>query len=259
MSDIKNEAVGILRDAISEAKKEKIKNIWQKYKRKLTITFVTVIVIFLVFTVFGIYKKSKEEEYSALLQKAVMEVAKGNNESALEIVKNIHEDQNAPVNIKAISSLKYGAMVFNQGKFDDAIKIFLDVNKLKKADSYIRELAGLTALKALIDSNDIRYDDQIRSLTASLEKDSKLLKHFILEQKATFEWNRGNYKIANEIFHELANGKDSEVAESIKKRSADMVGIYNSKYASDEERKVIFEDESAGKIENKSDIKSDKK
>ena len=258
MSDIRNEASGILRDAISEIKREKIRKIWQKYKRKLIATFVILALILSTFVIFEIYKKSKQEKYSALLQKAIMESGSGNNESALEIVKNIHEDKTAPVNIKAMSSLKYGALVLEQGKFDEAIKIFLEINQLKKADSYIRELAGLIALKAFIDSNDVKYDDQIKLLTASLEKNSKLLRYFVLEQKAIFEWNRGNYKIAHEIFYELANSKDLEVADSIKKRSTDMIGIYNSKYASDEERKAIAESKSAKKIENKLD-KSDKK
>ncbi|MFT6077069.1 MAG: hypothetical protein ACJA02_000823 [Myxococcota bacterium] len=170
------------------------------------------------------YNKMQSEKYSAILHQATIDEQNGDLEKSFETLKTIYES-NSPAGIKSIAGIKYAAQILNNGEADLASEIYLQINKNKKFDQYIREYAGLSALKILI--NEDKSTEEINSLAAILEKNSHILKYYIIEQKGIFEWSLGNFESANQIFSTLAN--NPEIEGSLKKRSAEMVGVFKSK------------------------------
>lgn len=243
MTDHRKEGESILRQAIADANRKKIAKLWHDHKKQIFAILIVVALACVTFGGYNLYKKDQEEKYSVYLQQAAIASESGDFDAAKKIVEKVYKDQNSPKNIRALASLKYASILLKEEKIDEAVKIYSDIASGRGYDSFIKDLSGLEAIKAMVDSGNKKYDDQIIKLSGSLEN-SKNLKYFVLEQKAIFEWDRGNYKIANEIFTKLANDKDEAITQAIKSRAKDMVGIYNSKHASVAEIKQ-------SKIENK--------
>ncbi|MDA0901828.1 MAG: hypothetical protein O3B09_00245 [Proteobacteria bacterium] len=217
----------LLKEAEIEARKDKIKQLWQQYKKPVIAAVSVTLIAIISLTSLAIYKKEKQKKYSSLIQQAFIYEQRGNVQLAQEEFKKLAEDSATPKAIKALASLRYAAALLKNDELDKAVEIYLQINQGKDYDPFIKEFAGLSALKALVDSDSKAYNERIVDLIAKLEKNSKLLLYFISEQKAIFEWSNNNFKIAHEIFESLANNPD--VPEQIKQRAVQMNEIYASK------------------------------
>jgi hypothetical protein len=174
----------------------------------------------------SLYSQIQSEKYSSILHQATIDEQNGDLEKSFEGLKTIYES-NSPAGVKSIAGIKYAAQILNNGESDLASEIYLDINKNKKFDQYIREYAGLSALKILVNEN--KSSEEINALADILEKNSHILKYYIIEQKAIAQWNEGKFDAANQIFSILAN--NPEIEGSVKKRAVEMVGIYKSKFS----------------------------
>jgi hypothetical protein len=221
----------IAKEIKTEERKEKIKLFLVTHKRTILILILAIIVLIIVAASIKTYQRKQEENYSAVLQQILID-SETNPEAAKTSLKKLYEDKSAPAGTKSLASLKYAAVLMKEAKTDEAVAIYLEINKTKKYDAYIKELSGLLALKTLIDTNKPEFEDKIINLTAELEKNSKSLKYYVTEQKAVFEWNRGNHKIAGEIFKNLA--ENTETSQAVKARAKEMYDIYTSKYSAKE-------------------------
>jgi len=221
------------RSDIIEAKKEQLKTLVKKHKKALYLSLVAVLALLVTSIAYQSYNQAREKKYSAILQQILIDAEKGNNESMINSLKNLYEDGSVPAGIKSLVAIKYAAALLNDDKVDEAVNIYIETNKTKKFDPYIRELSGLLALKSMIDANSSIFDDRIAALTEDLEKNCKILKYFVIEQKAIFEWNRGNDATAAKIFQSLID--NPEVSGTIKNRAKEMIGA-TSKNASEKKK-----------------------
>ena len=219
------EDTSLIRDFQASLMQEKIVKILKKHQKSITYLLSALLIIVISWNGYAIYVKAQAQKYSTILHKALLNEQKGETQKAVEALKEV-VDSSAPASVKQIAMLKYAAYLANSGKEDEAKEIYLNVNSGSKFDAYFKEYAGLNAAKILINSNKI---DQARALISKIEKKSKILTYYIAEQKGLLEWQDKNYQLAAQIFEDLA--KNPEAQASVKQRAADMVDIYNTKYA----------------------------
>ncbi|MFT6106482.1 MAG: hypothetical protein ACJA0S_000162 [Rickettsiales bacterium] len=221
--DIESRALD--REMKAGIRKEKIVGHLRANQKIIIFIVSAMILISATYGSWAFYSQMQSEKYSKILHQATIDEQNGNMEKSFEALKSIYES-NSPAGVKSIASIKYATKILDNGDANLASEVYLEINKNKKFDQYIREYAGLSALKILINEN--KSADEIHSLAEILEKNSNILKYYIIEQKGNFEWNSGNFDAANKIFSSLAG--NPEIENSLKKRASEMVDIYESKF-----------------------------
>ncbi len=223
--DRETESKSFMRDLKFNMHKERIVSHVRAHQKKIAYVIVTIIAVLIIWTGWCFYSKIQSEKYSAILHQVVIDEQQGNLEKATASLKEIY-DSSAPAGVKEIASLKYASHLLANDKNDEAIEVYLNTNKSKRFDNYIREYAGLLAVKTMISSG--KDKEKIAALIKDLEKNSKVLKYNFIEQRGMFAWDNENYKEANDAFKILAD--NPEASDIIKKRAKDMVEIYNSRF-----------------------------
>jgi hypothetical protein len=226
MNDNK-ESKSLIRDLKSEMRKEKIISLAKTHQKNITYFLSLVILVAIIFTAFSFYSKIQSKKYSKILHQAMIDEQNGKQNESIAGLKTIYES-NAPAGVKAIGSLKYASELMKEGKIEEGVDAYLKINQDKTFDAYVREYSGLIALKTLVDENKPENKDKITTLEARLEKESKTLKYYIIEQKGVFLWNLGEFKNSNEAFKSVA--ENIETPDALKKRATEMVNIYKSKF-----------------------------
>ncbi len=221
------ESKSLLRDLKSNIRKEKILSLAKTHQRNIIYLISLGALVAALFTAFSFYSQSQSKKYSTILHQAMIDEQNGEKAKAEQSLKDIYESS-APAGVKEIASLKYAAKLMGEGQINEGIEAYLAINQNRKFNDYVREYSGLIALKTLIDNNNPENKDKIIALASRLEKESKTLKYYIIEQKGVFLWNEGDFKTANEAFKSIA--ENIETPEALKKRTTEMVDIYKSKF-----------------------------
>jgi hypothetical protein len=230
MNDNTPESKSLIRELKSQIRKEKIFSLAKTHQKNLTYFLSLVVLVAVFFAAFSFYTQNQSKKYSTILHQSIIDEQNGEKTNSREALKNIYES-NAPAGVKGISSLKYAASLMRDGKIEEGIDAYVAISKNKKFNDYVREYSGLIALKTLVDLNKPENKDQIIALESRLEKESRTLKYYIIEQKGVFLWNSGDFKTANEAFKSIA--ENIETPEALKKRAIEMVEIYKSKFGNE--------------------------
>lgn len=191
-----------------------IKN--SKVAIKITIVAISVAVVSVGYS---LYQKSKQEKYSEKLHRALVDQQIGETEKFRAALKEIAESKSAPGGVKSLASLRYGALLMQEGKQEEAVKIYLNVADCRSCEDYTRDLARLLVVKVwMADSAELAKEDLV-SRIKKLEDASDILKFNIAEQRALLELSKGNREEAKKIFSEIEKG--AEKHPSLKARAAD--------------------------------------
>jgi hypothetical protein len=228
------ESNSLLKEIKSEIKKDQIFKIWTEYKKPIITTIILVALASISWVALEVHNHKQAEKYSAILHQILIDDINQKNSNEIQAdLKSIYKEEASPFGIKEISLLKSAAAFLKEGNKQKAIDTYIEINENKKFDQFSREYSGLIALKILINSKGDNKN-KIISLATKLEGNSNILKYYIMEQRAIFQWNEGNFKIANEIFNNIS--KNPEVPASLKKRTQEMNKIYISKFGIEEKQ-----------------------
>jgi hypothetical protein len=217
------EARMIMRQMREEARQEKVKLFLTQYKKHILYSLLLFAIISVSVVYYYARQQDKNEKYSKLIHQALVYKNQNKLKEMTTILEGFKVDESIPSHLKSLALLKYGSTLASQNKTLEAKNIYLQVNKLRAIDPYIKELSGLLALKTMIDSDNKEFHKEIKSLLPRLEKRSSILKLFILEQKAIFEWSIGNNKKAQEILENLII--DLEAPNYLKVRASELSKI----------------------------------
>jgi len=228
------ESKSLIRDLKSHVRKEKVLALAKTHQKNIVylLSLGALVAAFLIS--FSFYSQYQSKKYSTILHQAMIDEQNGEKAKSDQALKDIYESS-APTGVKEISSLKYATRLMQEGKTNEGVEAYLAINQNKKFNDYVREYSGLIALKTLVDNNKPENKDKIVALISRLEKESKTLKYYIIEQKGVFLWNEGDFKTANEAFKSIA--ENLETPEALKKRAIEMVDIYKSKFGGEIEAK----------------------
>ena len=221
------ESKSFFRELKSQIRKDQLFALIKKHQKITSVFLVLVILLSISFAGWSWFQQSQAKQYSKILHQSLIDEQNGETEKSTIALQQIYQSS-APVGVKQIASLRYAANLIKSGKNQQAIDIYLNVNKNTKFDQYVREYAGLIALKILVDNSKSDDRAKILSLEAQLEKNSKFLKYQIIEQKGLLLWSLQDFKAANEVFESIAS--NIEASDLLKKRAVEMVNIYKSKF-----------------------------
>jgi hypothetical protein len=210
-----------------EARKEKFWLYLTKYKKELFIFLSFILIVIISVSFYNFDKKSKNIEYSKLLHQALVSEEYSKDKSAEEILAKIKNSESSPVNLKSLAMLKQASKLIKDSKIKEAVKVYLEVNNFKKADTYLRELSALFALKTMIDFDYKAFDKKIIEILPEIEKNTIMLKPFIIEQKAIFLLLKGQKEESKKMFKNI--DLDPESPEFLKKRAREFLYIFESK------------------------------
>lgn len=187
-----------------EERKEKILLILDRYKKQIGSILFIVIICIISLTTYQIQQSNKNKKYSKLIQNATIEKGLNNIDGYKNLLKEIAYNDSAPIQIKSLSLLQIAAQEVSENNIQKAVNIYLQINQSKTVDPYLQELSGLLALKTMIDSSDQTFQAKIEEILPILQKNSNILKHFIIEQNAFFQLQIGHKKEAKKIFQSLS-------------------------------------------------------
>ncbi|MDX2083711.1 MAG: hypothetical protein SFV53_06985 [Rickettsiales bacterium] len=224
MSD--NEINSIINQAKSEARSQLIKNFFNKNNQNFKTLITLAVLAVVVFAIFSLYQNSQREKFSEIFHQALIDQQKGDLTKAKESLQKIYES-GAPGNIKALASLRYANIMFDENKKAEAAIIYQKVSECSNCDYYVKDLGGLLAVKTwLADENEIKKEDLLTRIE-KIENDSKELRYQISEQKAFLHIQKNNLAKAYEILDSI--NKNPDVAPNIKGRISDSMKMIIAK------------------------------
>jgi hypothetical protein len=218
-SDIKN----ILNHAKIEVRNENIAKIFSQNKKILTIFLSIAIACSIGYTAYKIDQKSKQEKFSEMLHQSMIDQQLGDIEKAKQFLKTIHDSSSAPSGVKSLASLRYAAILLDEGKKDLAINVYNEINQCSFCDSYIKELSGLLMVRTIMTDEKLSEEQNLSDKFLKIENNSKILRYYIAEQRGFLELNKNNLEKAYEIFEMIA--KNPDVKETLKLRASDAMKI----------------------------------
>lgn len=245
MSD---EMLNLINQARSQARSEGLKNFFGKNAKALVRVAVAILVVIILLVGFSSFQKSREAKFSEILHKSLINQQIGEPEKAKENLKEIYDTKSAPSGVRALASLRYAAFLLEEGKKDEAAKIYLEVNDCGSCDDYLQELAGLLAVKTWMSDEDELQKEDLAARIEKIENDSKTLRYQISEQRAFLEMQRNNLEKSYQIFEAIV--KSPESGEALKSRASDGMKMVMAKG---------YEPKVAVKKEEKSEEKSEEK
>jgi hypothetical protein len=213
------EISGLLKQAKSEARLENFFKFIGKNARIMIYIAVAFLLIGLITLVLSIYQENQREKYSGIFHQALIYQQVGEIEKfkgSLEEIVN----SSAPSGVKSLASLRYAAVLLNEGDLKGARNIYEEVSECGSCDDYVQNLASLLLVRLMIaDENGESDSDQLVVKIIKIEGRSTIFKNHIAEQLAMFELLRDNLKESYEIFTKIAADKSSSPA--LKARSED--------------------------------------
>jgi hypothetical protein len=223
-----NEVMSLINQAKSQAKLVRIKKFLKKHSKTISVLVAIFGFVLLVFISFKFYQKFQQKKFSEILHQSLIDQQIGEVEKAKESLKKIHESSTATSGVKSLASLRYAAIIFSEGNQEEASAIYQEVNQCSSCDSYIKEFAGLLAVKTWISMGKEKIgEEDLLNVIISIEDASKQLKGYISEQKAWLLIQRNELEKSYQAFESIA--KDTENSDALKTRASEGMKIVISK------------------------------
>lgn len=222
-----------------------LKSAAYQHKKNLLFAAGSALVALILLGIFVINQKSNQNKYSAMLHESMIEQQMGDLQKAKSILKKIHESSSAPTGIKSMASIRYAAFLLEESNKSEALKIYLGLNKCSSCDDFIRDLAGLLAVRTLTTDEEQLSKPENIELIQKIENKATILKFHIAEQRALIELLKGNLEKSYQIFEMIA--KSPEVKQGLKSRASDgMQMLIDKGYSPNNEIKQIQPEPQSG-------------
>ena len=105
--------------------------------------------------------------------------------------------------IKTLSGIKVANILLEEKKYDEAVKIYLEIYNLDNNNEFLKNLSGVAGLNILISQNNKSNYDQIEKLLKELNNPKNPLLPLVQEQNGIFELQKGNTENGLEILNSL--------------------------------------------------------
>ena len=237
----RNEAMDLINQARAQARSDGFKRFFVRNVKNLSRLAVVALIAAIGYCVFSYYQKSQQEKFSVMLHQSLIDQQLGEIEKAKEVLRQI-SNSSAPSGVKSLAELRYAALLLEEGKKEEAAKLYAEVSDCGGCEDYIRELGGLLLVKVWISSDAEIAKEDLSARIEKIEKSSKLLRYYITEQRALLEMEKNNLEKSYQIFEMIA--KNPEASEGLKSRANDGLKMLIAKgYEPAEKTKLTSETE----------------
>lgn len=214
-----NEMLHIINQARADARGDNFKRFLNRHSKIITKAIVVVLLIAIGFFCYNAFQKSRAEKFSEKLHQSLLDQQAGELDKAKDALKKIYETKSAPNGVRSLASLRYAAFLLEEGKINDATKVYQEINDCKFCDDYVKDLAGLLLVKLWVaDASEAQKDD-ISARIEKIENRASILQGQIAEQRAVLEMHKGNLEKSYEIFESIE--KSAEASKAVKMRAVD--------------------------------------
>lgn len=227
MKNNTSDILELINNAKSSARREAIKKFFIRKQKFVASIIVLAAIVCGSFFAFNLYQKSQQKKFSAIFHQALIDESNGEIEKSKTKLKQIYESSSVPSTLKSVVALRYAGLLLNEGKKSEAANIYLEAHRCNSCDEYIKDLAGLLAVKTwMSDEFEISKEDLVSKIE-KIEKTSKYLKSQITEQRALLEMQKNNVEKSKEIFTSIM--KDEKAPQAVKLRSENFLKILDEK------------------------------
>jgi hypothetical protein len=215
----KNEMLDLINQARAEARSDNLKRFFSKNSKIISKLFIVLLLAVVAFFVYSSYRKMQAEKFSKILHRSLLSQQAGELDKARLDLEEIYKSDSAPSGVKSLASLRLAAFLLEEGKLNDATKIYQEVNNCRLCDDYVKDLAGLLMIKLWVaDALELQKEDLSKKI-AEIEDNASVLKFQISEQRAIVEMYKGNLEESYKIFESIE--KSSDASQAVKLRAAD--------------------------------------
>lgn len=202
-----NELKSIIHQAKSELRKEK----WQKFlqNKKVRIAALSTFGLILIYSIFSLIQDHRAENFSKMLHQSLTKQQSGDIKEAKELLSQIHHAKLPPSGVYALASLRYAALLLNEGKNTQAIKVYTKINNCTHCNNYMKDLSGLLLVKiSILENQDPKKKDILIARIKKIEEKATILKYHIMEQRAFLQMQDGNLEESHKIFSHIVAKSD---------------------------------------------------
>ena len=222
-----NEANAIISQAKSEARNQNIKNFFTKNSKLIVLVAIVATVALIGHFAFQAYQKSQQAKYSEILHRSLLNQQIGNIAEAKANLREIYEAKSAPDGVRSLASLRYAALLLEEGNKEEAAKIYLEVSQCNSCDEYVRNLAGLLTVKTWMSDEVELQKPDLSERIEKVETGLQLLRYYATEQRALLEMARNNLEKSYQIFELIS--KNPESSKNLKERAKDYLKMIKAK------------------------------
>ena len=192
----------INKDILEKFSLDNIRDFTNKYLLQILYLIIAILVASLL-TIFFTNRvnNSKQKDIIGFYQ-AINYISEGKNEEALSILNNIYTSSKNS-EIKTLSGIKVANILLEEKKYDEAVKIYLEIYNLDNNNEFLKNLSGVAGLNILISQNNKSNYDQIEKLLKELNNPKNPLLPLVQEQNGIFELQKGNMENGLEILNSL--------------------------------------------------------
>ncbi len=192
----------INKDILEKFSLDNIRDFTNKYLLQILYLIIAILVVSLL-TIFFTNRvnNSKQKDMIGFYQ-AINYISEGKNEEALSILNNIYTSSKNS-EIKMLSGIKVANILLEEKKYDEAVKIYLEIYNLDNNNEFLKNLSGVAGLNILISQNNKSNYDQIEKLLKELNNPKNPLLPLVQEQNGIFELQKGNTENGLEILNSL--------------------------------------------------------
>ena len=192
----------INKDILEKFSLDNIRDFTNKYLLQILYLIIAILVVSLL-TIFFTNRvnNSKQKDIIGFYQ-AINYISEGKNEEALSILNNIYTSSKNS-EIKTLSGIKVANILLEEKKYDEAVKIYLEIYNLDNNNEFLKNLSGVAGLNILISQNNKSNYDQIEKLLKELNNPKNPLLPLVQEQNGIFELQKGNMENGLEILNSL--------------------------------------------------------
>lgn len=192
----------INKDILEKFSLDNIRDFTNKYLLQILYLIIAILVVSLL-TIFFTNRanNSKQKDIISFYQ-AINYISEGKNEEALSVLNNIYTSSKNS-EIKTLSGIKVANILLEEKKYDEAVKIYLEIYNLDNNNEFLKNLSGVAGLNILISQNNKSNYDQIEKLLKELNNPKNPLLPLVQEQNGIFELQKGNTENGLEILNSL--------------------------------------------------------
>ena len=192
----------INKDILEKFSLDNIRDFTNKYLLQILYLIIAILVVSLL-TIFFTNRvnNSKQKDIIGFYQ-AINYISEGKNEEALSILNNIYTSSKNS-EIKTLSGIKVANILLEEKKYDEVVKIYLEIYNLDNNNEFLKNLSGVAGLNILISQNNKSNYDQIEKLLKELNNPKNPLLPLVQEQNGIFELQKGNTENGLEILNSL--------------------------------------------------------
>ena len=192
----------INKDILEKFSLDNIRDFTNKYLLQILYLIIAILVVSLLTIFFTNRANNLKQKDIIGFYQAINYISEGKNEEALSILNNIYTSSKNS-EIKTLSGIKVANILLEEKKYDEAVKIYLEIYNLDNNNEFLKNLSGVAGLNILISQNNKSNYDQIEKLLKELNNPKNPLLPLVQEQNGIFELQKGNTENGLEILNSL--------------------------------------------------------